>query len=291
MDRASDYGSEGCRFDSGRAHNGYDPQNSLWVANQLLHFVCSCVMGDYATGTKRKQNTCITTGSIQRNLFFFGLYFTPLLNNGVIQRVAPIQNYLLDLTKDFREYITLDFQSITIFTPEATYVIAGLTYLLVWDFFQYWVHRLLHFGFMFSIFHSFHHNAHMSVLNSFRHHPLETIFLNFALNIPVALFASVVFPSFHFEIFWIVMTVFALFLHADLEIPHLPVIQSVMMLPNHHRVHHSYSPRHFNKNFGQYFTLWDRMFGTYSQPIYNEEIYTGRKMTWIENTKSMFWMK
>jgi sterol desaturase/sphingolipid hydroxylase (fatty acid hydroxylase superfamily) len=223
-------------------------------------------------------------------LFFAGLYLTPLLNNWVIRRIAPLQNHLLDVTKEFREYITLDFQSINFFTPKVTYVVAGITYLLLWDFFQYWVHRLLHFGFMFSVFHSFHHNVQMSVLNSFRHHPLETIFLNFALNIPVALFASVVYPSIHFEIFWIVMTVFALFLHADLEIPPLPVIQSIMMLPNHHRVHHSYSPKHFNKNFGQYFTLWDRMFGTYSAPIYNEKIYTGGKMTWIENTKSMFWM-
>jgi sterol desaturase/sphingolipid hydroxylase (fatty acid hydroxylase superfamily) len=229
---------------------------------------------------------------LQFNIFYFlaGLYLTPILNNWVIRRIAPIQNHLLQITQELRNKLTIDFQTITIISPKLTYILAGLTFLLIWDFFQYWVHRLLHFGFVYSIFHSFHHNVHMSVLNSFRHHPLETIFLNFALNIPVALFVSVVYPDFQFQIFWVVMTVFALFLHADIEIPPLPLIQNIMMLPNHHRIHHSYSPRHFNKNFGQYFTIWDRLFGTYSRPIYREELYTGKKMTWIENTKSMFWM-
>ena len=35
------------------------------------------------------------------------------------------------------------------------------------------------------------------------------------------------------------------------------------MSPTLHLLHHSANPEHFDKNFGQFITLWDKFFGTY----------------------------
>jgi sterol desaturase/sphingolipid hydroxylase (fatty acid hydroxylase superfamily) len=36
--------------------------------------------------------------------------------------------------------------------------------------------------------------------------------------------------------------------------------------PGLHRLHHSIDPRDHDRNFGQLFSWWDRVFGTYTQP-------------------------
>jgi sterol desaturase/sphingolipid hydroxylase (fatty acid hydroxylase superfamily) len=36
--------------------------------------------------------------------------------------------------------------------------------------------------------------------------------------------------------------------------------------PAHHRLHHSVEPRHFGKNYGGVFLIWDRLLGTYAPP-------------------------
>jgi sterol desaturase/sphingolipid hydroxylase (fatty acid hydroxylase superfamily) len=243
-------------------------------------------------GVGRRRSKDIFSPQLQFNVTYFlvQLYFMPGINNWVIRGMTPLQTYLVNSTSGIRGLSTLNFDKYIVINPKISYILAGLTFLLFWDFFQYWVHRIMHMGLIFKVLHSFHHDVHMSVLNSFRHHPLELICLNFMLNLPVAMFISVVYPGVTVQSFWIVMTVFSLFLHADIEVPPIPLISSVMMLPNHHRVHHSFDSADFNKNFGQYFTIWDRLFGTYRRPIYGEKIDTGPKFTLAENLRSFFWI-
>lgn len=228
---------------------------------------------------------------LQFNVFYFvaSLYYMSLIDIWINKHSAPLKNQMINLTDSIRSSVTLDFGQFIIFSPKITYVVSGITYLLLWDFFQYWAHRLMHVPSIFKLLHSFHHDVHMTVLNSYRHHPLEIIALNFVLNLPVAMFISVVYPQVSLPIFWTVMACFALFLHADFEVPRIPILSSLMMLPNHHRVHHSLASKDFNKNFGQYFTIWDRLFGTYRRPIYGEIINTGPKLSWDENRRSFFW--
>ena len=243
-------------------------------------------------GDARRRSRDILSPQLQFNVTYFlvQLYFMPGINNWVINRMTPLQTKLVSSTSGIRKFSTLKFDELVFVSSKITYVLAGITFLLIWDFFQYWVHRFVHVGKIYRIFHSFHHDVHMSVLNSFRHHPLEHILLNFILNLPVAMFVSVIYPGVTVQGFWIVMTIFSLFLHADIEVPPIPLVRSVMMLPNHHRVHHSVASADFNKNFGQYFTIWDRLFGTYRRPIYGEKIDTGPKFTWAENLRSFFWI-
>ena len=38
----------------------------------------------------------------------------------------------------------------------------------------------------------------------------------------------------------------------------------------YHRIHHSLEERHFDRNFGAFTTLWDRLFGTHHAPAPGE---------------------
>jgi sterol desaturase/sphingolipid hydroxylase (fatty acid hydroxylase superfamily) len=41
-----------------------------------------------------------------------------------------------------------------------------------------------------------------------------------------------------------------------------PRISHVFLSPAQHQIHHSYDPKHINKNFGEVFAIWDWLFGT-----------------------------
>lgn len=43
-------------------------------------------------------------------------------------------------------------------------------------------------------------------------------------------------------------------------------LEQVFVTPRYHHIHHSADPQHHNKNIGIFFTVWDRLFGTYVQP-------------------------
>jgi sterol desaturase/sphingolipid hydroxylase (fatty acid hydroxylase superfamily) len=43
-------------------------------------------------------------------------------------------------------------------------------------------------------------------------------------------------------------------------------LRGILIDNRFHFVHHSINPKDFDKNFGSYFTLWDRLLGTYSPP-------------------------
>jgi sterol desaturase/sphingolipid hydroxylase (fatty acid hydroxylase superfamily) len=51
---------------------------------------------------------------------------------------------------------------------------------------------------------------------------------------------------------------------------HLPisfgVIDHVVISPHYHQLHHSTAKKHWDKNFGLMFSVWDRMFGTLGVP-------------------------
>jgi len=56
------------------------------------------------------------------------------------------------------------------------------------------------------------------------------------------------------------------FTHANLRVPQ-PVdrlLRMLMITPAMHRVHHSREVREQNTNFGTVFSVWDKLFGTYS---------------------------
>lgn len=45
----------------------------------------------------------------------------------------------------------------------------------------------------------------------------------------------------------------------------LPVFDEFLLTPSNHRVHHAINPQYIDKNYGNVFLLWDRLFGTFER--------------------------
>lgn len=156
--------------------------------------------------------------------------------------------------------------------------IATIASFLAYEAAYYLDHRLMHRVPWLWPFHRVHHSAeHLSLLTVFRVHPLETIgFYNL-----VALFVGGVqgvMPHLigpHAAPHVIGQTNVVLFVGAVL-ITHLQHSHFWVRLgdrwgwlllgPAHHQIHHSNDPAHFDSNFGNLLTLFDRLFGTFHMP-------------------------
>ena len=49
-------------------------------------------------------------------------------------------------------------------------------------------------------------------------------------------------------------------------IDRLGPLEWVLNTPSHHRVHHARNPKYLDKNYAGTLIIWDRMFGTYTDP-------------------------
>jgi sterol desaturase/sphingolipid hydroxylase (fatty acid hydroxylase superfamily) len=44
-------------------------------------------------------------------------------------------------------------------------------------------------------------------------------------------------------------------------------LEYLIVTPRYHHVHHSDNPTHYRSNLGSLMTVWDRIFGTYFDPV------------------------
>ncbi|HLP37246.1 sterol desaturase family protein [Lacibacter sp.] len=141
-----------------------------------------------------------------------------------------------------------------------TYVIAFVAL----DFAGYWVHRLDHEYNFFWNAHIIHHSSEdfnlacalrQSISVVFR---LFTIFLLPAalLGVPTMVIA-VVAPLHLFAQFW----------YHTQHINKMGFLEKIIVTPSHHRVHHAINPEYLDKNYGQIFIIWDKLFGTYQEEL------------------------
>lgn len=205
----------------------------------------------------------------------------------VVQSINPSVSTLL---KPLREMLTIDIGQLFPSQKFLGFVLSLILFFGLWDFFQYWTHRLLHYGRFYDVLHRFHHGTKMYVLTTFRHHPLEILFVNFTITIPTASIYAIVFPSGNFTVFWHLATIQSLLLHSNLTFPKIPIFSDLIFFPNHHHLHHQLD-RSSISNFGQYFTVWDRLFGTYEDPYRLSEAKgaTGNNYSAKDNFNQLFW--
>lgn len=146
--------------------------------------------------------------------------------------------------------------------------ISILLFLVLHDTYYYWMHRWMHHNKWLWKVHTVHHRSTTTgVLTAFSFHPVESIlqavFLPlFLLVVPLSIFGL-------FVILFI-MTISATINHAGVEIfpknPWMSSFSNCVIGATHHDVHHKYS----KKNYGLYFTLWDKIGGTESTSVIKE---------------------
>jgi len=111
--------------------------------------------------------------------------------------------------------------------------------------------------------HLVHHSDHsVDTTTANRHHPLEsiirfafTLFGVFIVGAPIAI-------VFLYQSLSLVATQFT---HANIKLPKTvdKVLSCVLVSPDMHKVHHHYKLPYTDSNYGNIFSIWDRLFGTF----------------------------
>lgn len=157
-----------------------------------------------------------------------------------------------------------------IFHVESSVPACVIAYFVL-DFQGYWTHRWAHEINILWNEHAIHHSSEdynlacalrttiSNLINLFTFFLLPAAILGvspsvIAIIAPIRLFAQ----------FWY---------HTEL-IKKMGILESFIITPSHHRVHHAINPEYLNRNYGQILIIWDKMFGTFQeelpdvQPVY-----------------------
>jgi sterol desaturase/sphingolipid hydroxylase (fatty acid hydroxylase superfamily) len=137
----------------------------------------------------------------------------------------------------------------------------------------YWYHRISHrMRFLWAVHMNHHSSVEMNFVVAFRQAWLGPV-----TKIPF--FASLPLVGFDPTITLVAgvgATLWGVIGHTKIVDKLWPPIEWVFNTPSHHRVHHGSNPEYIDKNFGNLFIIWDRMFGTF-EPERAPVVYGLRK--------------
>jgi alkylglycerol monooxygenase len=140
--------------------------------------------------------------------------------------------------------------------------------LLATDLVWYWYHRLGHeINLLWAAHIVHHHSEEFNYSVSARITTLQAIVRNgFWCILPLAGFHPVMIMT-----ILILHGTYSFFTHTQV-VTNLGFLEKVLITPSHHRVHHSSNEKYLNKNYGDLFVFWDKLFGTFEQedetPVY-----------------------
>ena len=145
--------------------------------------------------------------------------------------------------------------------PLWLYVILGI---LLLDFFgAYLAHFVEHKVKPLWMVHLVHHTDHkVDTTTANRHHPIEslirfsfTLLGVFVIGTPIAIVMM----------YQAMSLIFTQFTHANIKIPKRldKVLSYVIVSPDMHKTHHHYRLPYTDSNYGNIFSIWDHLFGTY----------------------------
>lgn len=151
-------------------------------------------------------------------------------------------------------------------------VLLALAYFVLFDLCQYLMHRLQHSVPLLWETHKFHHSeTEFNSSTQGRVHPLQYL-VGGLFHLPVVILFGAWAP--HFVAAFLAFRLWGFFNHANLRVglgPLTPFISG----PQWHRIHHSISAAHHDKNFAAFFPFIDIIFGTYYRPRPGEYPLTG----------------
>lgn len=142
------------------------------------------------------------------------------------------------------------------------YAIVGL---LLMDFIgAYLAHLIEHKVTFLWRFHLIHHtDTWVDTTTGNRHHPGESIIRFIFTTAGVLLIGTPMWLVFLYQTLSVVATQFT---HANIALPKkVDIVMSYLLVsPDMHKVHHHYVLPHTDSNYGNIFSVWDRIFGTFT---------------------------
>jgi len=143
---------------------------------------------------------------------------------------------------------------------------------LIGAYFIHWTEHKVKWMWKFHLVH--HSDTTVDVTTGLRHHPGETVFrISFTILAVMVVGAPM----------WIIMfyqsmsVLFAHITHANINMPRAldRALSWVFITPLMHKVHHHYTQPLTDTNFGNIFSFWDRIFGTFAQVDDTKELKYG----------------
>lgn len=140
-------------------------------------------------------------------------------------------------------------------------VVWWIALLLLTDLIWYWYHRLAHEINLLWAVHVIHHSSEdynyatatrITVLQAF-------VRFGFWSILPV-----LGFPAYMITALLVLHGFYPFFTHTR-TIGKLGILEYFLVTPSHHRVHHANNPRYLDKNYGDMFIIWDKLFGTFQK--------------------------
>eukprot|EP01104_Vermistella_antarctica_P018734 TRINITY_DN7055_c0_g1_i1.p1 TRINITY_DN7055_c0_g1~~TRINITY_DN7055_c0_g1_i1.p1 ORF type:complete len:303 (-),score=78.34 TRINITY_DN7055_c0_g1_i1:100-1008(-) len=149
------------------------------------------------------------------------------------------------------------------------YILSLFLFLVFTDFGIYWIHRWLHLPWLYKNVHKPHHRWLLPTpFASHAFHPID----GFSQSVPYHIFVFC-FPMHKWA--YLGMFVFVNFWTISIHDGNFSVPRMFRWIMNgaaHHTDHHLY----FSYNYGQYFTVWDRIGGSHREP----KVYTTGRKPW-----------
>lgn len=145
--------------------------------------------------------------------------------------------------------------------PIVLYTIIGLLLLDLIG--AYLPHYIQHKTKLLWRFHLIHHSdTWIDTTSANRHHPGESIIRFIFTTIGVLILGSPMWLVFLYQTLSVIATQFN---HANIYLPKKVdyFLSYIIVSPNMHKVHHHYMLPYTDSNYGNIFSIWDRLFGTF----------------------------
>lgn len=131
--------------------------------------------------------------------------------------------------------------------------------IVLYDFCDYWLHRVSHESAVFWAAHAVHHQSeHFNLTTALRQESFYAV-MGWPFFIPMALLGM---PLEQYVAAGLFVLLYQFWIHTE-HIGRLGWLDRVFSTPSNHRVHHAVNPGYLDRNYGAVLVIWDRMFGTF----------------------------
>nr|AIA18545.1 Fatty acid hydroxylase superfamily [uncultured bacterium] len=199
---------------------------------------------------------------------FFSWRMGIKINRGA-DMISSLSSGLTNIVKDLLGLSIIIVSYTWLVDKVALFYLAPVWYVYVLafiakDFAGYWIHRLEHRINIFWNRHIIHHSSEEFNLSCALRQSTSEVFSFVGLFLlPAALLGI---PA---EVMAVIAPIqlFAQFWYHTRLINKMGFLETFLVTPSHHRVHHAINAEYIDKNYSQIFIVWDKLFGTFQPEL------------------------